>query len=100
MPKWPPITRDDLRTAAKSAGFDMLLPVLIRRLIAETGVGISELDMPGGSGTSVGGFDGVVTASEGSTFVPEGRSVWELSVTTRSGKTGVTKADLDYQERL
>jgi hypothetical protein len=47
MPSWPQISRDDLKVAAKRAGFDMVLPILIWRLIAETGSGITEVDMPG-----------------------------------------------------
>jgi hypothetical protein len=77
----------------------MVLPILIRRLIAETGDAITELDMPGGSGTAAGGFDGVVTATGTTTFVPAGRSVWELSVSSKSGKPGVHKADYDYGKR-
>jgi hypothetical protein len=78
MAAWPPISRDDLRRAAGDAGFDTTFPLLIRRLIAETGDPVSELDMPGGSGTAAGGFDGVVTAGSQTTFVPAGVSVWEL----------------------
>jgi hypothetical protein len=81
---------------AGDAGFDTVLPVLVRRLIAETGLGVAELDMPGGSGTAVGGFDGVVTAGRATTFVPAGRSVWELSVQ----QDAQAKAVSDYGNRL
>ena len=94
MTAWPPITRDDLRSAAKSAGFDTTFPLLVRRLISETGASVTELDMPGGSGTAAGGFDGVVSADQNTTFVPIGTSVWELSV-----GGGQTKADEDYDKR-
>lgn len=50
--------------------------------------------MPGGSGTAAGGFDGVVTATGQSTFVPSGTSVWELSVGGGQGE-----ADDDYTKR-
>jgi len=95
MAPWPPINRDDLRHAAGSAGFDATFPILIRRLIAETGGGVTDIDMPGGSGTATGGFDGVVTATRQTTFVPEGTSVWEASVTVGAQ----TKADTDYSKR-
>lgn len=95
MAPWPPITRDDLKAAAGLAGFDTVFPLLIRRLIAETAEGLTELDMPGGSGTAAGGFDGVVVATEQTTFVPAGTSVWELSV--QSGAQ--SKADSDYIKR-
>ncbi|GID29127.1 hypothetical protein [Paractinoplanes brasiliensis] len=94
MATWPPITRDDLRHAAGSAGFDMVFPLLVRRLIAETGKGLTELDMPGGSGVATGGFDGVVTATGETAFVPSGTSVWELSV-----GGGQDKANDDYGKR-
>lgn len=94
MSAWPPIDRDDLRAAAGTAGFDMLFPVLIRRLIAETASGLASLDVPGGSGTSTGGFDGVATTGAATTFVPAGTSVWELSVEQKPAK-----ADDDYDKR-
>jgi hypothetical protein len=95
MNSWPPITRDDLKAAATSAGFDTVFPLLMRRLIAETADGLTSLDMPGGSGTAAGGFDGVVTTSRASAFIPEGTSVWELSV-----GGGQVKAEDDYSKRL
>ncbi|MFE8920975.1 hypothetical protein [Streptomyces rochei] len=95
MTVWPPIDRDDLRKARGDAGFDTVLPLLIRRLIAETASGLESLDMPGGSGTAVGGYDGIVTASGPSAFVPEGTSVWELSV-----GGGNSKAEDDYEKRI
>ena len=95
MDTWPPITRDDLKQAAGLAGFDMTLPLLVRRLIAETAQGLQELDMPGGSGTAAGGFDGVVVARGDSLDVPLGTSVWELSVRRDAQR----KADEDYDSR-
>ncbi|MFE2991510.1 hypothetical protein [Streptomyces sp. NPDC059262] len=94
MTAWPPIDRDDLRRARGDAGFDTVLPLLVRRLIAETANGLESLDMPGGSGTAVGGFDGIVTTSRPSAFVPEGTSIWELSV-----GGGNSKAEADYVKR-
>ncbi len=91
---WPPITRDDLKNAAKRSGFDQTLPVLIRRLIAETSDGLTELDMPGESGVAAGGFDGITSATATSVFVPDGTSVWELSVGGNDAK-----ADDDFNKR-
>lgn len=96
MRSWPPVDRDDLRHAAGSAGFDAVFPLLIRHLIAETAVGLESIDMPGGSGTAAGGFDGVVRARDASPFIPQGVSVWELSVDQR----GQAKADDDYSKRI
>lgn len=92
---WPPISRDDLKVAATRSGFDMVLPVLIRRLISETSNGLVDLDMPGESGVAAGGFDGVARATAPSPFVPDGVSVWELSVGGNDAK-----ADDDYQKRI
>ncbi|MEF3402240.1 hypothetical protein [Agromyces sp. CCNWLW203] len=91
---WPPIDRDDLRAASASAGFDLTLPILIRRLIAETATGLLDLDMPGESGVAAAGFDGVATTSGVTTHVPGGTSVWELSVGGND-----TKANDDYSKR-
>jgi hypothetical protein len=96
MAHWPPISRDDLKQAAGSDGFDGVLPQLVRRLIAETADGLNELDMPGEGGVAIGGFDGVVTADRSTVEVPAGTSVWELSVNKGSG----AKADSDYAKRL
>jgi hypothetical protein len=96
MPGWPPIDRDDLVAAASRAGFDTDFPLLVRRLIAETADGLSALDMPGGSGTAAGGFDGVVAVDRRTVEVPSGTSVWELSVTGKAQG----KADEDYSKRL
>jgi hypothetical protein len=96
MSNWPPIDRDDLKEAASRAGFDTDFPLLVRRLIAETADGLTELDMPGGSGVASGGFDGVVTAASATPNVPAGRSVWELSVENKAQG----KADDDYDKRL
>ncbi|MGY5883431.1 hypothetical protein [Modestobacter lacusdianchii] len=96
MTHWPPITRDDLGQAAGSDGFAGVLPQLVRRLIAETADGLTELDMPGEGGVAMGGFDGVVTTSGSTVELPAGTSVWELSVTQGSGK----KVTIDYPKRL
>lgn len=96
MAPWPPISRDDLKQAAGQPAFDTVLPLVIRRLIAETGQGLTELDMPGGSGTAAGGFDGVVVATTETAFVPAGMSVWELSV----AKNAQSKAMDDFDKRL
>ena len=96
MAYWPPITRDDLKHAADSDGFDGVLPQLIRRLIAETAEGLTELDMPGEGGVAVGGFDGVVATDRATVEVPAGISVWELSV----AKSIKRKLGEDYPKRL
>lgn len=96
MAIWASLTRDDLRHAGRTAGFDTVFPLLIRRLILETCPAVTELDMPGGSGVAGGGFDGIVVNGEATPWVPAGTSVWELSVEQSASR----KADRDYAKRL
>jgi hypothetical protein len=96
MSDWNRILREDLLAWAASAGSDQQLPTLIRRLVLETGSGVELVTVPGGGGISTGGFDGFVRAASGSTYVPEGVSVWELSVE----RSAQAKADKDYRKRL
>lgn len=70
-------------------------PRLIRRLILETTPGLLEIDMPAGDGVAAAGWDGVVVSPTWTPWVPEGTSVWELSVNSRPN----IKADDDYSKR-
>ena len=72
------------------------LPELIRRLINETTGQVDGVVFPSDEGVDGGGFDGTVTESAGSVWVPQGSSVWELST---DGSPG-TKADSDYSKRV
>lgn len=96
MKPWPPIGRDDLAEAANRSSFAHIFPILVRRLIHETAGGISKLEMPGESGTSVGGFDGEVICERGNAWVPAGESVWELSIANSANP----KANSDFEKRL
>lgn len=71
------------------------LPRLVRRLILETGRDIVQLGFPAGEGVSAGDWDGSVRANASTPFIPQGLSVWELSVNKSPGK----KADEDYAKR-
>lgn len=72
-----------------------LLPLLIRRLIRATAIGVTEFHVPTGDGVHLPGWDGTVQNEQGTPFVPEGNSGWEMSVAT--GPKG--KAEKDYQKR-
>lgn len=93
-------TRDDLLRWPSDVA-DGQLPRLIRRLAWETAPDAVRLGFPAGSGTSAGDWDGFartvsVRTAQGNAFVPDGLSVWELSVQ----KSGITaKADGDYEKR-
>lgn len=95
MRNWPAITRDKLLHWAATPEAPAQLPQLIRRLILETGDITEPVRIPGGSGVSTSGFDGAVTASRATTYVPMGSSVWEMSVSTKASQ----KADEDYSKR-
>jgi len=73
------ITAEHLSSWAKKPEARTLLPDLARRLILASGAKLRRLDLPGGSAVDRRGFDGVVEAGPGNPWIPEGRSVWELS---------------------
>jgi hypothetical protein len=87
--------RQELLRWADSIGSRSELPRLIRKLILETGKGVVELGFPAGEGVGAGDWDGTARATESSAHVPEGLSLWEISVDKRAGK----KADEDYPKR-
>ncbi|WP_262849459.1 hypothetical protein [Mumia quercus] len=67
----------------------------MRRLVLETTPGLLELGMPAGEGVAAGDWDGSIRTTEATAWVPEGLSVWELSVNSSPNK----KADEDYAKR-
>lgn len=88
-------TREQLKAWADSVQSQSQLPRLIRRLLLETTPGIIQLGMPADEGVASGGWDGSVRAESVTAWVPEGLSVWELSVNKSPG----VKADDDYSKR-
>ena len=66
---------------------------LVRALMQQTNDQVVTLEMRAGEGSEVPGYDGIVEATKGSPFVPEGRSVWELGT---SGEP-TDKASDDYR---
>lgn len=87
--------RNKLRGWADARQSQSEFPRLVRRLILETTPGLVELGMPAGEGVAAGRWDGTVRATASSAWVPEGLSVWELSVDDHPG----TKAEDDYKKR-
>lgn len=90
------VGRDDLLSWADTPPSKSEFPRLIRRLIQETSPIATRLGFPAGSGVALTGWDGSVDAPLATSFVPHGKSVWELSVDSSPG----TKADKDYGKRL
>ncbi len=88
-------SRQDLSRWAESIGSSGELPRLIRRLILETGKGLTDLSFPAAEGSRVGDWDGIVRVAEATAFIPGGLSGWELSVQA----SVTTKANQDYAKR-
>lgn len=70
------------------------LPRLVRRLIHSAAT-TTELAMPSGDSVTLPGFDGELHSELGNTWVPSGRSCWELSCRTDI----LVKANEDYAKR-
>lgn len=71
------------------------LPRLVRRLIRHENDQVQRVEMRGGEGVGLPGYDGTVEATRGTSFVPEGLSVWEMG----TNKDPATKASKDYEGR-
>jgi len=54
------------------------LAVLLRTLVHSTGSGLMKVDFPGNDDAERPGWDGFVETSEGTAWVPAGRSGWEF----------------------
>ena len=82
---------------AARIGASHQLPRLIRRLIWATlsPLEIKHINFPAGADVQLPGFDGQLETSVQSQWIPQGRSVWELSVQGQSS----TKARKDYIKR-
>ena len=71
------------------------LPRLIRRLVLASVKRVERLHLRSDEGVQLAGWDGIAQVPDGSTYVPDGLSGWELS--TRTDVKG--KADGDYETR-
>lgn len=91
--KWVDAT--DLITWADRLDARARLPQLLRLLIHATVEQPQRVGFPSGESIQVGGWDGIVDAPLGNSFVPNGYSVWELGV----NKDIKGKADGDYEKR-
>jgi hypothetical protein len=71
------------------------LPELIGNLIRTSCKSLEHYRFPSGDASQTHGWDGVADVVERSTFVPEGRSVWEMG----AGANYKAKADEDFKKR-
>lgn len=93
----PPHLADatDLERWADRRSAQADLPRLIRRLVRHENDQVQRVEMRGGEGVGLPGYDGIVDAGRATSFVPEGLSVWEMG--TSEDPAG--KATDDYKTR-
>ena len=88
-------TRDQLGSWADKPESKANFPHLISRLIRATTAKDTKVDIPWGSATYIGGWDGIVDSKEEARYVPEGISLWELG----TNRDPESKANADYKKR-
>lgn len=89
------ITRNNLESWADTTFSKSALPYLVSRLVRAITPDSTKADLPSGSATYIGGWDGVVNCETETAYVPQGTSLWEFG--TSSDCKG--KADGDYDKR-
>lgn len=89
------VTRDNLESWANTTFSKAVLPYLISRLVRATTPASTKANLPSGSATYIGGWDGIVSCETETAYVPQGISLWEFG--TSSDCKG--KADDDYDKR-
>lgn len=72
------------------------LAVFLRTLVHSTGSGLTKVDFPGNDDAERPGWDGFVEASEGTPWVPAGRSGWEFG----TNDDPKAKADGDFDKSV
>lgn len=94
----PPHLADatDLERWADQRSAQADLPRLVRRLIRHENDQVQRVEMRGGEGVGLPGYDGIVEATRATSFVPDGLSVWEMG--TSEDPAG--KATDDYKLRI
>lgn len=89
---WMRVRREEFLEWVNTSGTERELPELIRRLVEETTIRGTRFHMPTGVGTQSGGPDGEITCDEPHPYVPQGHSVWELTIAKNANR----KAENDY----
>lgn len=85
----------DLKGWAARRDCQTNLPLLIRRLVRATATDISHILFPAGDSVSSPGWDGTLKVSDGTEYIPEGISIWEMGC----NQNVKGKADKDYEKR-
>ena len=91
--KW--IDSKDLASWSDYPNASVELPWLVGRLVRATVSDLKRADIPFGSSVNISGWDGAVEADQGNSYVPAGRSFWEI----KKSKKIKTEADKDYAKR-
>jgi len=89
------VNRDNIERWADTTFSKAALPYLISRLVRATTPASTKANLPSGSATYIGGWDGIVNCESETSYVPQGTSLWEFG--TSSDCKG--KADDDYEKR-
>lgn len=71
------------------------LPEVVRIMVAGSVRDLRTMEFRAAEGTGIRGWDGIVDAARGNSWVPEGKSAWEMGV----NEDITRKADSDYTER-
>ncbi len=89
------VTRNNLENWADTTFSKAALPYLIARLVRATTPASTKANLPSGSATYIGGWDGIVNCETETAYVPQGISLWEFGTSTDCKG----KADDDYDKR-
>lgn len=89
------VTRNNLENWADTTFSKAALPYLISRLVRATTPATTKANLPSGSATYIGGWDGIVNCETETAYVPQGISLWEFGTLTDCKG----KADDDYDKR-
>ena len=89
------ITRDHLNRWADTPDAKSTFPYLISRLVRASTPTNTKVNIPWGSASYIGGWDGVVQCSIETRHIPLGTSLWEFGTSNNC----VKKANDDYEKR-
>ncbi len=88
------VTRDNIERWADTTFSKAALPYLISRLVRATTPASTKANLPSGSATYIGGWDGIVNCELETFYVPQGTSLWEFGTT--SDCKGKADGDSDW----
>jgi addiction module HigA family antidote len=97
VPPFLSIKANDVETwASHNIAARSRFAVFLRTLVHSTGSGLTEVDFPGNDDAERAGWDGFLEASEGTPWIPVGRSGWEFG----TNEDPKVKAEKDYKKSV